>query len=248
MASIGDTTRPAFAYDQATDTWVPVGVGPHSHTPAAIGAISNSLTTTTGDMIYAASANTPARLGIGSTGQVLSVSGGVPAWATASGWNPNYTLLNAGGTSLTGSTDITVSGISGKNALLIYVQNASSANGSSEIKLRVNDGGDCYFTVAYMTDTATNTIDVDETSGGYWLESYSKMGTDSSTRVNIVMSMQGTATSGAKPYTWQSYTNSSTNGQSSWGNGFTLESAITSVTVNSSTGNFDGGTLYVYGA
>lgn len=83
MASIGDTTRPAFAYDQATDTWVPVGVGPHSHTPAAIGAISNSLTTTTGDLIYAASANTPARLGIGSTGQVLTVSGGIPAWASA---------------------------------------------------------------------------------------------------------------------------------------------------------------------
>jgi hypothetical protein len=82
MASIGDTTRPEYIYDQATDTWIPVGIGPHSHTPAAIGAISNSLTTTTGDLIYASSANTPARLGIGSTGQVLSVSGGVPAWAT----------------------------------------------------------------------------------------------------------------------------------------------------------------------
>ena len=81
MASIGDTTRPAFAYDSATDTWIPVGVGPHAHTPAAIGAISNSLTTTTGDLIYAASANTPARLGIGSTNQFLSVSGGVPVWA-----------------------------------------------------------------------------------------------------------------------------------------------------------------------
>jgi hypothetical protein len=83
MASIGDTTRPAFAYDSATDTWVPVGVGPHAHTPAAIGAISNSLTTATGDMIYAASANTPARLAVGSTNQFLSVSGGVPTWAGA---------------------------------------------------------------------------------------------------------------------------------------------------------------------
>jgi hypothetical protein len=46
--------------------------------------IANTLTTTTGDIIYASSANTPARLGIGSSAQVLSVSGGVPAWTTAS--------------------------------------------------------------------------------------------------------------------------------------------------------------------
>ena len=44
--------------------------------------IPKTLTTTTGDIIYASSANTPARLGIGSTSQVLTVSGGVPTWAT----------------------------------------------------------------------------------------------------------------------------------------------------------------------
>jgi len=43
--------------------------------------IGKALTTTTGDMIYASAANTPARLGIGSTDQILKVSGGVPVWA-----------------------------------------------------------------------------------------------------------------------------------------------------------------------
>ena len=43
----------------------------------------DGLLTTTGDTYYASAAGTPARLGIGSTGQVLSVSGGVPAWAAA---------------------------------------------------------------------------------------------------------------------------------------------------------------------
>jgi hypothetical protein len=38
--------------------------------------IPDSLLTTTGDIIYASGASTPARLGIGGTGQVLSVSGG----------------------------------------------------------------------------------------------------------------------------------------------------------------------------
>jgi hypothetical protein len=45
--------------------------------------INNTLTTTTGDIIYASAANTPARLGIGSTDQVLKVSGGVPTWGAA---------------------------------------------------------------------------------------------------------------------------------------------------------------------
>jgi hypothetical protein len=55
------------------------------------GVINNSLTTTTGDIIYASSANTPARLGIGTAGQTLVVSaGGVPEWgASSSGVSAN---------------------------------------------------------------------------------------------------------------------------------------------------------------
>jgi hypothetical protein len=41
-------------------------------------------TATTGDIIYASAANTLAKLGIGSAGQVLKVSGGIPAWQGAS--------------------------------------------------------------------------------------------------------------------------------------------------------------------
>jgi hypothetical protein len=46
------------------------------------GVINNSLLTTTGDTIYASGASTPARLAVGTTGQVLTVAGGVPTWAT----------------------------------------------------------------------------------------------------------------------------------------------------------------------
>ena len=41
--------------------------------------------TTTGDMVYSSSGSTPARLGIGTTGQVVTVAGGVPTWATPAG-------------------------------------------------------------------------------------------------------------------------------------------------------------------
>jgi hypothetical protein len=42
---------------------------------------AKSTLTTTGDIYYASGANTPARLGIGSTGNVLTVAGGIPSWA-----------------------------------------------------------------------------------------------------------------------------------------------------------------------
>jgi hypothetical protein len=71
MASIGDTTRPGFVYNSNTDTWVPIGVGPHSHTPAAIGAIASSLVTTKGDLIVATGSGTVVRKGVGTNNQVL---------------------------------------------------------------------------------------------------------------------------------------------------------------------------------
>jgi hypothetical protein len=55
----------------------------YSQSAANAKFINNTLTTTTGDIIYASAANTPARLGIGSTDQVLKVSSGIPAWGAA---------------------------------------------------------------------------------------------------------------------------------------------------------------------
>ena len=46
---------------------------------------AKSTLSTTGDIYYASSANTPARLGIGSTGNVLTVAGGIPSWAAPAG-------------------------------------------------------------------------------------------------------------------------------------------------------------------
>lgn len=60
----------------ATGTW----------NATAIGSVygGTGLTSyTTGDLIYSSSGNTLSKLGVGSTGQVLTVSGGVPAWATS---------------------------------------------------------------------------------------------------------------------------------------------------------------------
>jgi hypothetical protein len=50
---------------------------------------------TTADIIYSSSGSTPARLGIGSTDDVLTVAGGVPTWAApAGGGFPSFQFCN----------------------------------------------------------------------------------------------------------------------------------------------------------
>jgi len=55
-----------------------------------------AIVTTNGDMVYATGANTLVRRAIGSTGQVLTVSGGVPAWASSSAFDAIQTSFRAG--------------------------------------------------------------------------------------------------------------------------------------------------------
>lgn len=61
--------------------------------------------TTTGDLIYSASGATNSRLGIGSTGTVLTVSGGVPTWAAPGGATSyNFRAYNSSTTFSTTTT------------------------------------------------------------------------------------------------------------------------------------------------
>jgi hypothetical protein len=51
--------------------------------PSVEGGIQPTIFDAAGDLLYASAADTPARLAIGSTDQVLKVSGGIPAWGAA---------------------------------------------------------------------------------------------------------------------------------------------------------------------
>jgi len=122
--------------------------------------------TTTGDTIYSSSGSTPARLGIGSTGQVLTVAGGVPSWATPSSGTPTFvgvalkdttqqTIANNTITVLTWDSEdfdtdafhstssntgrITIpAGKSGKYLLIGQTEFAANATGDRELYLRKN--------------------------------------------------------------------------------------------------------------
>lgn len=99
--------------------------------------------TTTGDTIYSSSGSTPARLGIGSTGQVLTVSGGVPAWATPS--SGSMTLLST--TSMSGVSTLTISSISQSYThLQILIEDFTMSSNDKNLGIRFNsDSGSNYF-------------------------------------------------------------------------------------------------------
>lgn len=66
---------------------------------------TNITTYTTGDILYASATNTLSKLGIGTTGQALTVSGGgVPTWTTLGGGSGTVTSVGVS------STDLSVSG------------------------------------------------------------------------------------------------------------------------------------------
>jgi hypothetical protein len=207
--------------------------------------------TTAGDLIYGTAADTVTRLGIGTAGQFLAVNSGTtaPEWVAAPGGGANWSLLNAGGTALTGAATITISGISGKDKIMVLVINASSASASSTISVRLNtDTGNNYkFYGADYTWGSTYSNGNYETSAET-LDAM-RLGKTGTSAANIVCGyalITGCNASGVKVF--NSFgTGNGTNGRAFIGGGFyNSSSTISSVSLFSDDGNFDAGTIYVY--
>jgi hypothetical protein len=104
--------------------------------------------TTLGDIEYrSSSANTNTRLGIGTTGQVLTVSGGVPSWATGS--SGGMTLLST--LNLAGVSSATTSAFSSAyKQIFIYLTGLYAAT-ANETLLRLNgDSGATKYTANFI--------------------------------------------------------------------------------------------------
>ena len=210
--------------------------------------------TTTGDTIYSSSGSTPARLGIGSTGQVLTVAAGVPSWAAAPTASANWTLLNTGGTALTGAATVTVSGISGADKIMVLVSGASSNTVGTEIGLRLNaDTGNNYRqfggrVIAYSPPTAGSFTTYNITSGSNI--NMGVMSGDAGSTVSGYALFSGCNTSGVKIYNQAGGgTPNGNNDQHHYYTGgfYNSSSAITSISIVSIfAGNLDAGTVFVY--
>lgn len=208
-----------------------------------------------GDLISATAADTPARLAVGTNGQVLiadsTTSTGLK-WDAAPAGNETWSLLNSGGTSLTGATTITVSGISNKNRLWIYLVGGSSANAAS-FSLRFNsDTGTNYSYLHHRITTAATYADGNFVGETNTADNNIPIGTTGNAAYNLSTSIMvnGAATSGIKVIQMIGLATGTITGNNIRMGGATYSgtSSISSVSLISNSGNWDAGTVYIYGA
>jgi hypothetical protein len=238
---------------------VTAGVGISGGGTSGTVTVTNSMATaitTSGDLIYGTGSGTFTRRGIGSTGNVLTVAGGVPTWAAPSGGGgASYTLLNAGGTSLS-SSSTSITGISGYENLVIIVVSASSTNAYARVFVTINDsntGGD-YPSAAMVIEPASTyapSILSDRADIGSDHIRLGVMSSNTSSTVSGTVRIDGGTTSGKKAFT-SAGAASAAGGDAQAGYVFqgiyNGSATISSIQVKTNSGTFDGGTVYVYGS
>jgi hypothetical protein len=193
--------------------------------------------TTLGDLAYSsATANTNTRLGIGSTGQVLTVAAGVPSWAAAP--TGGMTLLST--TTLSGTTT-TVSSINQTYTdLHILIVNAT-ASASYRPRFYPNGSADLACVVNISATTLQNSTQLQATNAEPWA-------TGAANAITLIIKNYA-STSQYK--TVQAYGSSNNEQACSFLNlGFiNIASAITSFayTTIAGTSSFSGGSMLIYG-
>ncbi len=209
--------------------------------------ITNSMATaitTNGDLIYGTGSGTFTRRGIGSTGDVLTVTGGVPTWSAPAGGG-GMTLLST--TSLSGSS-VTISSISGSYTDLRIVMKGAYASGDSDLFVRLNSDTSSNY-AHYSLQTA------DTTASGFYTDSATQVqigfvtGTNTyQQRTSFVLDLpRYTDTSNCFGIVTLSTYAFSARRQIQNFFKYNNSAAITSFTIYPSSGTFSGGSLYIYG-
>lgn len=149
MASIGDVTRPAFAYDSATDTWIPVGIGPHTHTAAGVGAVATSSFAAKGDLLVGTGAGTLSAQTVGANNTVLTADSAEATglkWATPTASTPVFSLVTNG--TITSGTELSITGLSSYDQIQIGFTGANCATSGSQLNVRFNSStASTYYTL-----------------------------------------------------------------------------------------------------
>lgn len=179
-------------------------------------------------------------------------------WAAASAGGSNFTLLNSpSGTALNPNASVTISGISGKDKILVMVTAASPDTGSNNCfpRLRLNsDSGSNYYYNGFMTiGNSTYSSDSFVPQFGNPDTSFplTRMSTSSTSECYAYALFTGCNSSGVK--TIQMSGGSTRGGGTeqrsfSYGGYYSGSSTVSSITLfaDGAFSNYDAGTIFVY--
>lgn len=205
-------------------------------------AIAKAIVDAKGDLIVATAADTVARLAVGSNDQVLTADSTTASglkWATpASG---GMTLINTGGTTLTGSAVSVQSIPATYNELWVYLVAPRPATDNAFPAMIYNNDGTAKYRYAY--DNAD-----DQTFGLSDLKlNDGNKNTDSRSIIRVRIPQYASTSA------WKMNLNDSISGSStvtyrrSWGAWNQWGTAINRLDFYNNTGNWSSGTVYVYG-
>lgn len=266
MISYLKDTNAVERYDGSA--WSAIGAGDIEGVTAGTGlsgggssgtvTLTNDMATTitaSGDIVVGTGNATYDNLPIGTTGQVLTADTTVSPykvkWAAPSA-GANWSLLNAGGTSLS-STTTTVSGISGADKIMILIEGASNSTASLTFYFRLNGdtGNNYYYYGPQMANPSTyNTTIVDGQGANADKVFLGSMSSNAASTINGYVLISGCNSSGVKVF------NSAASGKSAsstygaeafiLGGYYNSSNTISSVSIVCTTGGMDAGKVYVY--
>jgi hypothetical protein len=200
----------------------------------------DGLLTTTGDTYYASAAATPARLGIGSTGQVLTVASGVPSWATPGGGAVALITAQAIGTGVSSVTVSNAFSTTYDSYRVILSGCTSSVASGNAIKITLGSVSTGYYYGGCFSSYNSTASALGGGNVGFWLAGALDNG-PSSLAMEIYQPFL------ALP-TYFSANNTFTTGRAGRIDGCqTASTSHTAFTLTPEGGTFTGGTLYVYG-
>ena len=212
--------------------------------PSVEGGIQPTLLDAKGDLIAAVAADTPARLGVGTNGQVLTADSTAStglAWATAA--SGSMTLIST--TTLTGAT-VTLSSIpqTYKDLRMEMKDFLHTGGGNSTVQFRVNSTSGIYDTnnSSEAGPATAYTLTYGELTGGYTQPavtdnfSVSEFYDYTNTTTYKYVDTKNMGSAGASTYATENLRT-----------GIRSTSAISAIELSLAAGSFNGGTVLLYG-
>lgn len=181
----------------------------------AAAAIPKNTVTTNGDLIYGTGASTISRLGIGSSGQVLAVSSGIPAWITPAA---AYGITEISTTTLSG-TSTTISGISGSSysSLWLVITGLGESATNSACNITINGTSSGY---------------VGSTSNGAWATYIRLLNVGTTNNHSVWLQISNVKATSGNKYITGGHANPDAGTSSTFAGYLPLAAAISSITIN----------------